>query len=547
MYKKGFTLVELLAVIAILAILIIIALPNILKMFNNAKRQVFLTEIKTLYKESEKKVISEATKGNIIDTISSSGSTKLSMTGNNVQYCISLENGKVSSISVSNGDYYVVIPNIRDINGIELEDIQDGGYENLTCVSNAECAENPFEEGTLKYRILSDNCVYPDNVASEYVENEDGIDFTKNNDGCYYRVSGESGIQTCDGKGNNSNGRGVYYTTDPSRTENGEIVYYYRGNVKNNYITLAGYCWRILRTVEDGSIRLFYWGEANSNGSCSTDAEPIAEARFNNTYGDNAYTGYMMGLNNTCTSGGCAGGSNSTSYNQAHSNTYSSTIKKVIDAWYTGTTTSQTNCIDDEGVDSICNFTSHESLSPGYTEFISDTPYCNDRSIAPSRTVWEETYTELGYGTNFTLYGPTTRLGLGTTGTDWSDLNNNPTLVCSQNNDKFTVSSGNGNGALTYPIGLITTDEAIMAGGSSYYDNEQTYYLNTDHTYWTMSSSNFNGHAAARLVYGDGALDSYSNVNEGNAVFPVISLIPEVAIDSGSGTASQPYHISVQN
>ena len=34
MNKKGFTLVELLAVIAILALLIIIALPNVLEMFN---------------------------------------------------------------------------------------------------------------------------------------------------------------------------------------------------------------------------------------------------------------------------------------------------------------------------------------------------------------------------------------------------------------------------------------------------------------------------------------------------------------------------------
>ena len=40
MSKKGFTLVELLAVIAILAILVIIALPNILKMFNNAKKYI---------------------------------------------------------------------------------------------------------------------------------------------------------------------------------------------------------------------------------------------------------------------------------------------------------------------------------------------------------------------------------------------------------------------------------------------------------------------------------------------------------------------------
>ncbi|NLC97314.1 MAG: prepilin-type N-terminal cleavage/methylation domain-containing protein, partial [Erysipelotrichaceae bacterium] len=45
--KKGFTLVELLAVIAILAILIIIALPNVLEMFNNAKKDVFVTEVKT--------------------------------------------------------------------------------------------------------------------------------------------------------------------------------------------------------------------------------------------------------------------------------------------------------------------------------------------------------------------------------------------------------------------------------------------------------------------------------------------------------------------
>lgn len=34
MKKDGFTLVELLAVIAILALLVIIALPNVLKIFN---------------------------------------------------------------------------------------------------------------------------------------------------------------------------------------------------------------------------------------------------------------------------------------------------------------------------------------------------------------------------------------------------------------------------------------------------------------------------------------------------------------------------------
>ena len=46
--KKGFTLVELLAVIAILAILVIIALPSVISMYNNAKKQVFLTEAQTV-------------------------------------------------------------------------------------------------------------------------------------------------------------------------------------------------------------------------------------------------------------------------------------------------------------------------------------------------------------------------------------------------------------------------------------------------------------------------------------------------------------------
>ena len=43
MKKKGFTLVELLAVIAILAILVIIALPNVLGMFQSAKKNTFTT------------------------------------------------------------------------------------------------------------------------------------------------------------------------------------------------------------------------------------------------------------------------------------------------------------------------------------------------------------------------------------------------------------------------------------------------------------------------------------------------------------------------
>ncbi len=60
MKKKGFTLVELLAVIAILAILVIIALPNVLGMFNSAKKNTFVTEIQSIYSTAETQFVSDS-------------------------------------------------------------------------------------------------------------------------------------------------------------------------------------------------------------------------------------------------------------------------------------------------------------------------------------------------------------------------------------------------------------------------------------------------------------------------------------------------------
>ncbi len=62
--NKGFTLVELLAVIAILAILVIIALPNVMGMFNQAKKNSFTTELKNIYKVAQQQWMTDS----MIDT-----------------------------------------------------------------------------------------------------------------------------------------------------------------------------------------------------------------------------------------------------------------------------------------------------------------------------------------------------------------------------------------------------------------------------------------------------------------------------------------------
>ena len=132
MKKKGFTLVELLAVIAILAILVIIALPNVLKMFNDAKKNSFLTEAKTVYSEVSKKYISESMKGNKLTYVSSEDNTKLEMTGRDLQYCVLLNtDGSVKSMKVSNGEWIAELPSGKKITDLKITDLKDvpSGYK----------------------------------------------------------------------------------------------------------------------------------------------------------------------------------------------------------------------------------------------------------------------------------------------------------------------------------------------------------------------------------------------------------------------------------
>ena len=64
--------------------------------------------------------------------------------------------------------------------------------------------------------------------------------------------------------------------------------------------------------------------------------------------------------------------------------------------------------------------------------------------------------------------------------------NYTPTLTCSRNIDKFNVSNSIGNGKITYPVGLLTADEVMYAGGREYYSNS-TFYLYTSQSWWILS------------------------------------------------------------
>ena len=123
MKEKGFTLVELLAVIAILAILVIIALPNVLKMYNNAKKNSFLTEAKTIAQDVSSKYITESMKGNKLTTISNKQNS-LDLSGRDIEYEFKLDsNGKIKSMMVYDGTYCVVTT--KDYTNLKTSDVKN--------------------------------------------------------------------------------------------------------------------------------------------------------------------------------------------------------------------------------------------------------------------------------------------------------------------------------------------------------------------------------------------------------------------------------------
>ncbi len=274
---------------------------------------------------------------------------------------------------------------------------------------------------------------------------------------------------------------GIYSAKDDLGTS-----YYFRGNVTNNYVKFANKYWRIIRINGDGTIRMIYAGtNAHVNGYNDSSANDmsIGSSTFNSSTNDNTYVGYMYG-----TEGGAT-------YANTHSNTTNSTIKTTLDSWY------DTNIVN-----------------TGNEKYIADAIYCNDRSVSSGT----------GIGTTETYYAAETRRN-----------NEQPTLKCANDNDKFTKSTTIGNGKLTKMIGLITSDEVMYAGGTVSSSNNE-YYLYSGKYYWTMTPYSYAfGLTFVGFVYIDGGL-SDNNVTNPNAVRPVVSLKSD-AISGGSGTAASPF------
>ena len=296
--------------------------------------------------------------------------------------------------------------------------------------------------------------------------------------------------------------------------------YYFRGAVKNNYVQFANKCWRIVRIGGDGSVKLVLHNDNTSNvaNPCSSanNSADAAFARysgttytsaFNTNSKDNAYIGFMFGT---------AGASD---YASAHANTNKSTILTNLETWYKN------------------NLESYESK-------LADTIWCNDKSTFTTYTSGSTYGTGLGYRTNQTGYGAYNRIYGGNAASYAS-----PSLICPNDNNggklsKFTVKdTTNGNGNLTYKIGLLTADEIAYAGYASGSENTTTYLQENTGTnsWWSLSPILFDGSVAIIWYVSPGSLFN-GYVGSYYGVRPSISLKSTTNV-TGEGTSENPYKV----
>ena len=191
------------------------------------------------------------------------------------------------------------------------------------------------------------------------------------------------------------------------------------------------------------------------------------------------------------------------SKNEMFTNTTDSTIKKAIDTWYSQNMTS-------------------------YTEKLEDTIWCNDRTLYKGSLFGKDE----DVGTSASYFSADNRMK-----TKYS-----PSVNCpNESRDGFTISmNSGGNGKLTYPVGLLTADEIMLAGGSS---NNTSYYLYTGQTYWSLSPSRFDLNFAYDFFVNSGGTLYRGHVSDSNGVRPAVSLVPGTRTVAGDGTVYDPYVI----
>ena len=127
--KKGFTLVELLAVIAILAVLMLLVTPSVLKLFTEGKQSAFVTQVQSVWKAAENQYVKDALTSTTPGPYCYAGSTLKSKTVGEGKFATATTTeGKNSKLDISDNKSLAYFVKFADDGKIEQIIVTDGSY-----------------------------------------------------------------------------------------------------------------------------------------------------------------------------------------------------------------------------------------------------------------------------------------------------------------------------------------------------------------------------------------------------------------------------------
>ena len=389
------------------------------------------------------------------------------------------------------------------------KDIPKGNYvlneEKTHCENNGKVTNYNSATGTVSLNFVgSDRCYLyfdyevPPRIGYEAILLDNGGGATTVDAAKAY-IEGRTTSTTPNFATTATTNEGMYAADDDYTATTGMKSYYFRGAVDNNWVKFGKYTKDMYNCNDKGIISFTDTGNSCTKIVSNGDDIYWRIIRIN---GDGSIRMIYSGVTPPTESTKVI---KTTDTSLGNSSMYYGGTRTTIDDWYKTTT------LETDSATKI---------------LVADQIFCDDKTTS-SPQIQSQTPV-FRAPAQFLLYGAQVRLN-----------SNKPILTCPTASDKGTVNESNGNGALDYPVGLITADEVVMAGGRA---ENSSYYLYTSQNYWSYSSA---------YTQGDGYYDFFVNSSGGvescsfsrfHGTRPVISLSSKAKL-SGSGTYNDIYTV----
>ena len=288
--EKGFTLVELLAVIVILAIIMLIAIPAVLSTLEVARRKAFIEYTDKVANLAEQKTLSTEllleTSSNECTIYDITKDLDLSSTGDYKGYILVKKTNTGKEYIITMWDDNLMLRPYNYTNKInhsnesmELSDAiekyslsskEELSISNLCGYGCKECTtiSNEVVSGTknLLYDVLKE-ASEEGTYAKEYIgPHQDSMNASLSTEKIYH--------------------------WNVSSNENAKDV------LEKNNVIFGGFCWQMIRTTDTGGVKMIYNGPVE-DGKClsSRSTKQIGETAFNIDGSSPAGVGYMYNIN----------------------------------------------------------------------------------------------------------------------------------------------------------------------------------------------------------------------------------------------------------